>query len=334
MIIPLLRLVNKNASTEKDLSTKASLILRNRLGQAKEAPKSADPELSGSIMAEIHTLARKATTNEFSAICSACSLFLVRALDKSPKVVETYRSTLKDYMTRKSTELRPAFLLDYIKRHHVAAFPLSEDLIKCTTDSSVSQNYRRVQAYIMLTLFAQHLAEIAAAVPKPEVEAFVRGSVRAIYTSLEGLNGTQEQWTKDRMREITKYAISLARSSVKVLGREVVLPIWDIKKLEMIEQGLKDGSKTAQLVGLQRDLVQIRTILSGKQEKKNDKKSGSKEKVEEDAMDVDEVEPVVEKVDKKEKKSKKSEDGSKVKKRKSTEGKDKEGKKSKVASKA
>lgn len=332
MILPLLRLVNKNATTEKDLSTKASLILRNRLGQAKEAPKSADATFAASIMAEIHSLAKRASTNDFSAICSACSLFLVRTLDKSPKTIEIYGSTLKDYMTKKSTDIRPAFLIDFIKRHHVIAFPLSKDLISYTNDENVAQNFRRVQAFTMLSIFAQHLAEIAAAVPKSQVESFTRDSVQAIYTTLEGLNETEEQWTKDRMREITKYAIALARSSAKVLGREAVLPSWDLIRLESVEKALKEGSKTSQLVGLQRDLTQIRTILTRSGKKEDKKKGGSKQKAEEDAMDVDEpVTTSAAKEEKKEKKSKKAEDASKVKKRKSVDGKEKEGKKSKTS---
>ena len=334
VILPLLRLVTKTSATEKDLATKAGGILRNKLSHVKEVPSQADVSLIKELLEEVHSQARRAATPELTNTCSACSLFLIRTLDaSSPKSavgVDTYRKTLADLMTRKRTLVRVPFIAEFVKRYPARAFPLATDLAGYLSSKEIKQAFKRTQAISILSAFAQQLRQIAEAVPRDQVEAFVSACVEGTYELLEGINETEEKWDKGQIREIVKFQLQLARTSKNALG-ENVLAVWDVERLEKVAESIAVGSKTAQLKGLHHELKQLRTLLVGKQDKA-DKAGGKKA---DDQMDVDEVADV--KVGKAEKKSKKvkAEGEAKAKKRKSTEGKGsssaKEGKKAKVA---
>ena len=343
-ILPLLRLVQSTAASEKDLSNKAAGVLRSRLGKARDVPSTADPKFCQEILESIHAFARHASTAEFSNLCSVCSLFVVRTLEASAPgnkiVIEVYTKTLDDYMLRKNSAVHPAFLLDLVRRFPARAFPLTTGLLAHAASGDVKKVYRQVQAFTILTVFSQQLSTLAKTVSKDELSAFVKTAAKAVYDILERASTESEAWNAQRLKDVVRFALHLARSSKTILGAEAT-GAWDLSRLEKVTAEMKAGEKTKVMKGLHDLLNQLHVVLAGKKDKKDKKerkerkekkgKQSQESKVEEgvnggddDAMDVDEAPsseaPATAKKEKAPSKKRKSLDGSgkKVKKVKAT----------------
>lgn len=303
IMVPLLRLVSSASPTEKDLSNKAAGILRSRLNQPKEVPTTADEETCKSVIEEIHSLARRAPSNDFSNLCSICSVFVFRTLDasvpKSTVGVDAYRETLTDYMNRKTSLVHPAFILNLIRRYPVRTFGLTADLLKHASGKDVKKVYNQVRSFSFLTIYSQQLATLSKSLDRTEIVAFVRGSVDVIYNILEASPTSGKEWDANKLRDVAKYGVHLARTSKSALGEEIVAEAWDARRLEGIVESMAAGERTAIMKGLQGDMKQLKAVLAGskknKEEKQSKKAKGKKDQVaaaDEDKMDVDEVDPV------------------------------------------
>lgn len=313
-------------------------------------PTTADEETCKSVIDQIHAFARRAPTNDFSNLCSICSVFVFRTLDasapKSSVGIDAYRETLTDYMNRKTSLVHPAFILNLIRRYPVRTFALTTDLLKHASGKDVKKVYNQVQSFTFLTVYSQQLATLSKSLDRADLVAFVSSSVDIVYNILEASPTSGKEWDAGKLREVAKYAVHLARTSKNALGEGIVAEAWDAQRLEGITESVAVGERTGIMKGLQGDLKQLKAILAGskknKEEKQSKKLKGKKAQAEvadEDKMDVDEVEPeqavaadgVKEKKVKKSKADKADKTGEEAtKKRKSKGDKTKESKKVKV----
>lgn len=326
--MPLLKFAQTTSATEIDLSNKTSGILKTRIGKAKDVPTTADLALATSVLEEIHQLARKAPTADYSAMCSACSLFVVRTIDASTSskakagetdaVIDAYKATLEDYMTKKSSTVHPPFIAEFIKRFPTRAFPLVSTLTQYADPATVKKVnvYRQLQSFTLLQLFSQQLSTITKSADESSVIAYVDDSRKAVYATVEqvarGLG--DEGWNTARLKEVVKFGLHLARTSKNSLPTKFP-SLWDVQQLEQIIELFQKGDKTKEMKGVQGLLTQLKAITSAS----SDQKKGKKAK-KDDEMDVDEPERAAAvtkksdkvKGDKKEKSSKKrkSVDGS------------------------
>lgn len=310
------------------MSNKTSGILKTRIGKAKDVPTTADLALATSVLEEIHQLARKAPTADYSAMCSACSLFVVRTIDASTSskakagetdaVIDAYKATLEDYMTKKSSTVHPPFIAEFIKRFPTRAFPLVSTLTQYADPATVKKVnvYRQLQSFTLLQLFSQQLSTITKSADESSVIAYVDDSRKAVYATVEqvarGLG--DEGWNTARLKEVVKFGLHLARTSKNSLPTKFP-SLWDVQQLEQIIELFQKGDKTKEMKGVQGLLTQLKAITSAS----SDQKKGKKAK-KDDEMDVDEPERAAAvtkksdkvKGDKKEKSSKKrkSVDGS------------------------
>lgn len=318
IVLPLLRLIRGAGATEGDLANKASGILRNRLGKAKDVPSSTDLPRSTSILEEIHSMARKASSADFSALCSACSLFVSRAIDTahpaSRVVVETYRATLEDWMTRKSSLVHPNFISDFLRRFPLRAWPLREDLIAHTASGKGINAFRLAQAFGMLQIFSQQLAVIAQSqsqsTSSEDIAAFVSSASAAVYATLvHAADESGSDWKADRLRDVLKFALALARSAKSVLSPEQVVAAWDLPALRETRDTFAAGSRTGGMKAILLLINQLEAVLGGGKKDKEGKKAakagksakGKKSSVDktpgeheqDDKMDVDADEQVL-----------------------------------------
>ena len=300
IIAPLLRLISNASPTEKDLSNKATSILRTRLSQAKDVPSTADSKTCSTILNEIHAFARRAPSIEFSQICSSCSVFVFRTLDASAPTstaaLDSYRATLTDYMSRKTSSVHPVFVNDLLKRYPVRAFPLTADLLRHAAGEDVKKLYNQTQAYSMLTFFSQQLNTLSKALPRETVVDFVRLSVQTTYTLLEK-TPTESEWDASRIREVIRFALHLARSSKATFGEEIISEVWDTVRLDKLVQAFQTEERTANMKGVQNDIKQLKAVLVLKADKEQTKKGKKLQKRkagveadEADKMDLDEPE--------------------------------------------
>jgi DNA polymerase phi len=242
-------------------------------------------------------MARKAASSDFSALCSACSLFLSRAIESahptSTVVVDSYRETLEDLMTRKASLVHPSFILDLLRRFPVRAWPLRVNLITHLAPGKGVNVYRQVQAYGMLQVLAQQLPAVAKSVSGIEVESFVSSASKAVYATLgHAASDCRAEWKADRLKDVCKFALALARSSKSVLGDDKALSTWDMTKLQPAQEALVKGERTEGMKGVIGLVGQVFSTLGGSTGKTaragKRKKAAEMGGAEDDKMDVDE----------------------------------------------
>ncbi|ORY24385.1 DNA polymerase phi-domain-containing protein [Naematelia encephala] len=266
LVLPLLRLIRSAGISETDLSNKASGILRARFIKAKDVPTSVPAEHARQVLEEIHELARRSASTEFSHLCSGTSLFIVRALDNdNSTAIDAYSKTLKEFMTRKHSSIQPAFILDLIKRYPTRAWSLRNDLLEYTADVSTSEGinaYHQTQAFNMLSAFASQLNLIAKSVPLSEITTFVKTASSSVYGILQAASTPEgAKWKADRLKDVVRFALQLARTSKSVLGASVA-EAWDLERLSGVEGAMKRG-RTAEMKGVIGLVGQLKSVLSG-----------------------------------------------------------------------
>ncbi|WVW80105.1 hypothetical protein I302_102078 [Kwoniella bestiolae CBS 10118] len=296
-LIALLRLVRGGGSSESELANKAAGIIRSKFNKPKDVPSSVDLSKAIEVLKEIHGMAIKAHSAEFSNLCSYSSLFVVKSIDSSSSdssdVVEVYSETLKDFMTRKASLIHPNFILEFIKRFPPKGFDLSEGLVGFVKPGGGVNAYRQLQGYSMLQVISQHLPSLSKsnAIPSEKINAFVSSASDAVYDTLEqaGENG----WNAAKLKDVVKFALALARTS------RTLDVAWDMSRVENVGGKLKEG----EMKGVSSMWSQLVSILGGN---KGDKKKNKRKNEEKMDVDVD-VDGEVEgkKVDEPSKKKKK-----------------------------
>lgn len=286
-LLSLLRLTRNTTPTEADLANKASALIRSRVGKPKEVPSTLDVAHATQILKDIHDLARKASSADFSSLCSVCSIFVTRAIDSTDSTSQAgndiYSATLDEFMSKKSSLVHPSFLLDYIRRFPMLAWPLHADLVKYIAPGKGVNAFRQTQAYSMLQIFSQHLAQILQLTTPEEICHFISSARSEIYATLTTVaKDAGSDWKSDRLRDVVKFGINLARSTKSVLPDQVE-DLWKPDELVEVEKQLQDGKKTKEMKGVLSLVVQLKAVL-GIQGGKGDKgKKGKKQAIEAEA---------------------------------------------------
>jgi DNA polymerase phi len=296
LILPLLQLVRSSGPSESDLSTKATSILKSRLGKAKDSPSPSSSPNASEILSSIHEIARKSPNADFCALCSTCSLFVSRACEDGD-VVETYKASLEDYMTRKTSLIHPPFISDLLRRYPVRAWGLHAELVRMITPrTDIVNKYRLLQAYTIIQVIGQQLVVITKTVDKASVTKFISAVSSQVYATLESASEeddmTEDKWTGPRLKDVVKVALNLARSSKNAIGVDGAISAWKPSRLEEAVQKFKAGKRTGEMKGVSSVLLQLEAILRKGQDGKSQKKKGKAiEAVDEDGdVKMDEAE--------------------------------------------
>lgn len=287
-LLPLLRLTRNTTPTEADLASKASALLRSRIGKSKDVPSTVDLTHATALLTEIHETARKASSADYSALCSACSIFIARSIEATDPTstagTDAYRATLDEFMSRKSSLVHPSFLLDYIRRFPLVAWPLHADLVKYIAPGKGVNAFRQTQAYGMLQVFSQHLAAIAKSpsVPSEQVQSFISSARQEVYATFSAAASAENatEWKADRLKDVAKFGLHLARSTKGVFPDQLE-SLWEPKALVGVEEELKAGARTKEMKGVLGLVVQLKAVLGGAQAKADKKAKGKAEKAEE-----------------------------------------------------
>ena len=277
-LLPLLRLILNSSPTEVDLSNKAAGILRSRIGKAKHVPTPALTTVG--IFGQIHQLAQKAPTADFSGLCSVCSIYIFRSISSSSdkestsrqeQAIGVYGETLKDYLQRKSSLVHPPFISDFIRRFPVAAFPLFGQITESLDTDKGVKVYRQVQAYGMVQVFSQQLGLIANSLPLGDLEGQLNSLVMAtlaLLSSVAAQGGEQAEgqgWNAQRLKDVVKTALHLCRTSKSTLSFDAYAKIWSVDELQKLLVTLKSGDKTGGMKGVHGLVEQMIGVVRGPQ---------------------------------------------------------------------
>ena len=166
LIFPLVELIVSTGPDEKQLSDKATGILRNRIGKSKESPSGVSKEDAAKTLEELHILARKASTPDVLATLNQASLYLSKVLlhaeDIAP-VLSAYQESLHDFVARKASKLNTAFFDDFVRRHPQAAWNMRDDLVKASSDAL--NGYRQAQVFHLVQTLINQLQALVSSLP-------------------------------------------------------------------------------------------------------------------------------------------------------------------------
>nr|ODO02406.1 DNA polymerase phi subunit [Cryptococcus depauperatus CBS 7855] len=263
-VLALLKFIRIAGVSEAEVANKAAGILRGKFSKPKDIPSTADINIASQILQEIHTMIKKAHSTDFSNLSNLCSLYVSRTIEASSKsskspVVEVYRSTLKDFMTRKASLVHPPIILEFVKRFPIRAFELYPDLISYVSPGAAVNAFRQLQGYAALQNLAQRLAEISQSVALADITSFVHKASDSVFTTLitasDASSESKEAWNAQKLKDVVKFALQLARNS-KILNIS-----WDIEKVERVGKKLRSGERTKDMKGVHSMWMQLEGIL-------------------------------------------------------------------------
>ncbi|KAJ3845276.1 DNA polymerase phi-domain-containing protein [Lentinula raphanica] len=225
LITPLVDLITRSTSDEKQLSDKAQGIVRSRIGKAKEFPSSISKEEIVPIFETLHKRARTERSPEYLSILGECCIYLSHLMINTglqDDVVIQYRQSLADFITRKNSLLNVSFFQQFIRRSRPGAWGLRNDLLELP--GKAVNMYRRFQAY---QLIHDLLTEPPADLPE-EVTQFLQ-ALRLVLLDLISRACNNDHalvLSAAQMRELLKLALLAARQA-RHIAPEDVASIWE-----------------------------------------------------------------------------------------------------------
>lgn len=292
-IAPLLQLASSTGTSESQLTAKASGVLRTRICKSKDTVELEDDAEAVKVLQSLHQTARHSATAELSSMCSQCSLFVSKALihkaqGPAESVIAAYRATLRDFMTRKSSAVHAAFIVDFIKRYPQQAWHLRSDLVEFARWGSSVKDYRQAQAYQMLQALATQLAGIRKSTEKAEVDAFIRDIREVVFDAVDKSTNTASTMTAVNLKIVLKFALQLARAS-KAAGasNEEMAELWDLGTLATLVTKFQAADRTKNMVAIQNLLHQLLVVVdpASKTKKVKAQSNGKAEKATEDKVE-------------------------------------------------
>ncbi|KAG0206968.1 DNA-directed DNA polymerase [Mortierella sp. GBA30] len=214
---------------------------------------------------------------------------------KQDRVVELYSASLKEFMTRKNSNLSAKMFLEFIDRFPHLAWHLSSTLLEYTSPKAAVKSFRQAMAFNMLSALVKRLAnkntpefeplflETLPLIRNSLIETF-EGAFVAVESTEEDEDKTNNSGAKGlnvaRLREILKFAILSARMVKRAEDRDVT-EIWQTEKLgplmEKISEDVRFNSGALrsliqQMLVLIGSEIKLQTGASKKQEKKQEKR--------------------------------------------------------------
>ncbi|KAF9364473.1 DNA-directed DNA polymerase [Mortierella sp. NVP85] len=187
---------------------------------------------------------------------------------KQDRVVALYSSSLKEFMTRKNSNLSGKMFLEFIDRFPHLAWHLSDTLLEYTSPKAAIKSFRQTMAFTMLSALVKRLANKKTPEFEPlflETLPLIRKSLietfeDALVESAEGKSAGSKGLNVARLREILKFAVLSARM-VKRTEDLKVTDIWDTDKLGPLLQKISEDARFNS--GALRSLIQQMLALIG-----------------------------------------------------------------------
>ncbi|KAI0806965.1 DNA polymerase phi-domain-containing protein [Fomes fomentarius] len=292
LILPLVELIVATGSDEKQLSDKATGILRNRIGKSKEVPTSSvSAEDAAKALEDLHELARKASSSDVLATLNQCSLYLSKVLvhaNAAESVLGAYRGSLHDFVSRKSSKLNTAFFDDFAKRHPQAAWDLRDDLVKASGEAL--NVFRQLQPFHIIQTLMNQLPALGER--KSEALAFVPKLRQAIIETIsKACDGDTTTLQPAHVKEILKVTLVAVRQTRRVIqDSKELTSAWQPSSWSDLRNALAGSDRFKEAVGLQAMCKQITELLQDDKSsaKTSTRKSKEKARTKRKAEDTEE----------------------------------------------
>ncbi|KJA27489.1 hypothetical protein HYPSUDRAFT_35394 [Hypholoma sublateritium FD-334 SS-4] len=281
LITPLVDIIAGSGQDERQLADKARGILRSRFNKAKEVPTDVDANQVVVIATNLHIQARKTHSSDLLSVLSLCSVYVAKILINLNEVdllLDLYKQSLADFVTRKNSGLNAHFFQDFIKRFPSQAWSSRQDLIDIS--EKCINTYRQSQVLQLLAL----LIGLLPSMPERNDEAIVFMPILShLLIQVADKSCTDEGGlTAPQMKDLLKLALLAVRQTKRIFPASTQ-SIWRSQAWLTFSKTLKTSRFKAS-TGLHKmceQLIRTSEVVSECATSKCIKAAGSKRKMEE-----------------------------------------------------
>ncbi|KAH7889259.1 DNA polymerase phi-domain-containing protein [Phlebopus sp. FC_14] len=228
LVLPLIDLATKSGMDERQLSDKATGILKGRLAKSKEVPSTAHREDVETILREVHKRAQRLQSSDAISVLSQSSLYLCRILVQSngeDVAVHVYQESLDDYLSRKASQLNSSFFQDWSRRFPSLAWKLKEGILNAS--SKAVNGYRKSQAFQLLHTILSQPPKVRKASQGTSAASFQKALQKTIIDQIIAAASDETSLTASQAKDLLKVALLRVRQLRKANVTPVVLDAWD-----------------------------------------------------------------------------------------------------------
>ncbi|KAG6831186.1 hypothetical protein H0H92_012326 [Tricholoma furcatifolium] len=302
-LIPrLIDLVSGTGSDERQLSDKAKGILRSRIAKSKDIPVNVDVESTMTIATDVHTRARKVHSSDMVATLSQCSLYLSKILAHSQSeqpIIQLYRESLLDFLTRKNSALNSNFFQDYIRRYPASAWSLRSDLLELS--GRAINAYRQGQAYQLLDTLLTQLPAMGD-INSSDLVEFATSLRTTLLDAATDACAEKNSLNAAQLKELLKLALVAVRQTQRTIGASSS-EIWQPSSWHSLTGRLNSSERFKKSSGLSKMCEQLVRLSKQEASKKADTPVVKTKRKAEEILEVDDASAVAKKTKRKKVKS-------------------------------
>ncbi|KAN0066282.1 DNA-directed DNA polymerase [Thecaphora frezii] len=271
LVSPLFNLARDEESDEKQLSNRAAGILRARICKAKEVPSGVSAADVAEDLEELHGVVRSVSKSSVTDLAAAIIYYLTKvalagrtalSATEDAVVLKAYKATLTDFLTRRKSHVKPAFLVESFKRFPQLGWALREDILDSCRPGAAAHAFRQLTAMQMLQETMTQLAHMA---NKESILTFVpqiSQSIGEIVTS--AAIEAESPYNASRLKDTIKFALHMARLSKRLAPSEDKLKAaWKPVKLREATDLLKTCERFKASASIHAMVKQLFAILEG-----------------------------------------------------------------------
>ncbi|KAJ6630633.1 DNA polymerase phi-domain-containing protein [Mycena sp. CBHHK59/15] len=239
LLLPLVEFSTSTSSDERHLTDKAKGIIKSRIAKSKEVPSNVNIEEVKTAISELHTRARRMHSPELLTTLSQCSLYLTKILidvGAQETVLQVYRESLEDFVTRKNSALNSNFFLDIVRRYPLMMWSIRHDITSLS--NKAVNGYRRCQSL-------QLLQALITQIPSPmeqqreEMKEFVLTLHKVLIQFLTEACEDKITLTAPQMKDLFKLASLGVRQTLWITSSQDTQTIWDPEAWKVVGQKLE-----------------------------------------------------------------------------------------------
>jgi DNA polymerase phi len=174
VVLPLIRTIMGSGPDEKQLAEKTIGILKTRFNTPKILP-CLDPDSKGATLdiealthdfEQLHGIARRASLsqNGFAEIVTTSTIYLAKVLAHAGMqgtVTAAYVASIGDFITRKNSMIRSAYISDFVRRSSPAlSWPLRDKIIEACSVGKAINGYRQIASFQILSVFLSTVTQL------------------------------------------------------------------------------------------------------------------------------------------------------------------------------
>ncbi|KAG0178693.1 DNA-directed DNA polymerase [Apophysomyces sp. BC1034] len=239
-IVPLLNVIRSTPakSVTSQFVEKVTAFLKNKLPKLPEYPKEHDDTIF-EIMQAVHDFATQSSSKELSEMCNQLSLFLrkcivgggdfeindeVSAKTKKElnKMIAIYSSSLKLYMTKKSTHFPSSMIASLVQRFPHSSWPLLTSLVTYINPSETANHYRQSMACQWVMLMVQRSVGKKSEDYNKQFAQLAPEIAKQIQSTLESSLKEEAKGALDyeSMRNFVRFIVPMVRLHRKVINND------------------------------------------------------------------------------------------------------------------